>query len=288
MSDLGQKPSKYSIKSLLKPFRKKMGTDDAKLDHGATLLKDAELITQALQLQDIPIRTLAVPRSDIVWLPATANKEQVVKIAVKHPFTRFPVCEGKLDQVKGVITSGQIMSKVLSSEAFSLEKPLQKPLFLSPSLTALKALMFMIHKNHHIALIIDEYGGIDGLLTVKDLIEEITGKIEDILEEEDAPQFQSLPDGSVQVDGRFPIDELEEALNLPLLAKDMENEIDTVAGLITHLSGTVPKVGAIIEHPNGLEFEVTSADLRKVKKVKIHVPKGEKTTKATGGNGKPL
>jgi CBS domain containing-hemolysin-like protein len=121
----------------------------------------------------------------------------------------------------------------------------------------------------HIAMVIDEFGGVDGLVTLEDVIEAVVGEIDDEHDKASAVQIVARAGGIFEVDGRVPLEDLEEALHLDLATPDLDEEIDTAAGLVTALANRVPQRGEVIAHPSGLEFEVTDADPRRVKRLRI-------------------
>jgi magnesium and cobalt transporter len=150
-----------------------------------------------------------------------------------------------------------------------LSRMLRKVLFVAPSLPILDLLVQMRQARTHIAMVVDEFGGIDGLVTIEDLIEEIVGDIEDEHDVDVAPTLIARPDGTVIADARIPIDEVEEQHEVKLRDDGEQEDIDTLGGLVFSLAGRVPKRGEVIAHPGGLEFEVLEADPRRVKRLRI-------------------
>ena len=147
----------------------------------------------------------------------------------------------------------------------------RKVLFVSPSMQVLELLLQMRAERSHMALVVDEFGGVDGLVTIEDLVEEIVGEIEDEHDQTEEPQMTLNPDGSYIVDARVTIDVLEETLGTVIIEGERE-DIDTIGGLVFALSGRVPIRGELIHHPSGLEFEVLDADPRRIKSLRLLIP----------------
>src|SRR5258706_13672227 len=149
-----------------------------------------------------------------------------------------------------------------------LDKLLRKVLFVPPSMGTLDLLLQMRTKRTHLALVVDEYGGIDGLVTIEDLVEEIVGEIEDEHDEVPAPAFERRPDGTILADAGTPIEELERAIG-PILTEDEQDEVDTLAGLVTTLAGRVPGTGEVIPHPSGSGFAARARAARRGARLRL-------------------
>jgi CBS domain containing-hemolysin-like protein len=142
-------------------------------------------------------------------------------------------------------------------------------LYVPPSMRAADLLVRMQANRIHMAMVIDEFGGVDGVVTLEDVIEAVVGEIDDEHDEAAASQIVARPGGVFEADGRAPLEVLEKSLGRPLSDPDLEEDIDTAAGLVTALAGRVPQRGEVIAHPSGLEFEITDADPRRVKRLRI-------------------
>jgi len=169
--------------------------------------------------------------------------------------------------------------KSLTEEPFSLAKIRLDVLFVPPSMPALDLLLKMQSSRRHLALVIDEYGGTDGLVSIEDLIEPIVGEIEDEHDVKEGPALKRRSDGNVNADARAHIEELEEMLGMKLRDNTEEDEIETLGGLVFSLVGRVPQRGELIAHPVGIEFEVQDADPRRIKRLVVHLPLKNKTSK---------
>jgi CBS domain containing-hemolysin-like protein len=153
-------------------------------------------------------------------------------------------------------------------------------LFVPASMPALDLLLKMQTTHMHLALVIDEYGGTDGLVTIEDLVEEIVGDIDDEHDVVEAPQLRALPDGGWEADARMDLDDFREQTGLDLLPIDTNEEVDTLGGLVVALLGRLPQRGEIVRHPSGLELQVLEADPRRVKRLRLRQPQPAKSGNA--------
>jgi CBS domain containing-hemolysin-like protein len=216
-----------------------------------------------------------VPRGDIVALDVDQPFNEVVKCMVEHGHSRVPVYRETLDDVIGFIHVKDVLAPVADHRPVKLTRLLRKVLFVAPSVPILDLLVQMRQARTHIAVVVDEFGGIDGLVTIEDLIEEIVGEIEDEHDVPETPTLIERPDGTLIADARIPIEALEEQHGARLRRAGDEEAIDTLGGLVFTLAGRVPKRGEIIIHPDGIEFEVLDADPRRVKRLRVRgLPSG--------------
>jgi magnesium and cobalt transporter len=227
------------------------------------------LIGNILTVHDRNAADVMVPRVDIIALDVEEPFSDVVKCMVEQGHSRVPVYRETLDDVIGFVHVKDVLGPVADRQPVKLQRLLRKVLFVAPSLPILDLLVQMRQAHTHIAMVVDEFGGIDGLVTIEDLIEEIVGEIEDEHDVADAPTLIERPDGSVIADARLPIEVLEEQHGTRLRREGDEEAVDTLGGLVFTLAGRVPKRGEVIAHPNGLEFEVLDADPRRIKRLRV-------------------
>jgi CBS domain containing-hemolysin-like protein len=213
-----------------------------------------------------------VPRVDIVALEVETPFPEVVKCLIEQEHSRVPVYRETLDDVIGFIHVKDVLPPVAERRETKLVPLLRKLLFVAPSLPILELLVQMRQARTHIAMVVDEFGGIDGLVTIEDLIEEIVGEIEDEHDEAGLPSMVERADGTLVADARTPIEMLEERQGFRLRPAGDQEEVDTLGGLVSTLAGRVPKRGEIIAHPCGLEFEILEADPRRIKRLRVHRP----------------
>jgi CBS domain containing-hemolysin-like protein len=239
-----------------------------------------DLVEQARSFQDLTVDDVMKPRADILGIEAACPFEDVVRRFADAEHSRMPVYRETLDAPVGVVHMKDIF-KLLAAAPSKRPKPtdpvlqrrrtlVREPLYVPASMPAAELLALMRNRHVHMALVIDEFGGTDGLVTLEDLLERLVGEIADEHDDDEAPPIAE-EDGGWVVDGRLLLQELETAMGGEDLAPpDLDEEIDTVAGLVTALAGRVPRPRERIPHPGGFEFEVLAADPRRVKRVRVH------------------
>jgi CBS domain containing-hemolysin-like protein len=236
----------------------------------------ADIVDQAEAFQSVRVSDVMTPRADIVALELSTPFVDVARQFAVTEHSRMPIYRESLDEPVGLANVKDVL-KLLQTSCAPDSPPIREPvlrklrreiLYVPASMRAADLLVKMQATRIHMALVIDEFGGTDGLVTMEDLIESVVGQIEDEYDEA-APQVIARPGGVYEADGRAPLEELEAALSLELTPPDFEEEIDTVAGLVTAIAGRLPQRGEVIAHPAGLDFEVTDADPRRVKRVRV-------------------
>jgi magnesium and cobalt transporter len=227
------------------------------------------LIGNILKLHDLSASDVMVQRVDIIALDVDTPFDDVVKLFVEQGHSRVPVYRETLDDVVGFLHVKDVLAHLVTGRQVPLAKLVRKALVVAPSMPLLDLLLQMRLSRIHMAMVVDEFGGIDGLVTIEDLIEEIVGEIEDEHDDAAEPQLTQRPDGSVLADARTPIAEFEERFSVRLVTPGIEEEVDSLGGLVFTLAGRVPSRGEIIEHPSGIEFEVLDADPRRVKRLRV-------------------
>jgi magnesium and cobalt transporter len=210
-----------------------------------------------------------VHRPDIVAIPLDAGFADTVALFRREGHSRLPVYRDELDDIVGMVHLKDVFTFTGPPESFKLEAILRKPLLVAPQVPVLDLLLQMRQQRMHLALVVDEYGGIDGLVTIEDLVEEIVGDIADEHDEPDLPLVTERGDGTLDIDARLPVEEFEARLG-PVLGEDERDaDIDTVGGLVFTLAGRVPARGEVIGHPAGLEFRILDADARRIRRVRV-------------------
>jgi magnesium and cobalt transporter len=232
------------------------------------------LIGNILKVHDRTAADVMVPRVDIVALDVETSFPEVIKFMVEQGHSRVPVYRETLDNVIGFVHVKDLLGPAAERRTIKLSLMLRKVLFVAPSVPILDLLVQMRQARTHIAMVVDEFGGIDGLVTIEDSIEEIVGEIEDEHDVEDGPRLAQRPDGTLIADARTAIEELEEYQGIQLRSNGDQEAVDTLGGLVSGLAGRVPKRGEVIAHPSGIEFEVLDADPRKIKRLRVRVPPG--------------
>ena len=237
-------------------------------------LAAAALREQAEVFQTMTIGEVMTPRADIEALELSASFEVVVAAFAESEHSRMPVFRESLDDPVGFVHLRDVFKLLANPErrrpgGLELPRLKRETLFVPASMRAADLMVRMQSSRVHLAMVIDEFGGVDGLVTLEDVIEAVVGEIDDEHDKAAAVGIVARAGGIFEVDGRVPLEDLEEALHQDLATPDLDEEIDTAAGLVTALAGRVPQRGEVIAHPNGLEFEVTDADPRRVKRLRI-------------------
>ncbi|MEX2642645.1 MAG: hemolysin family protein [Acetobacterales bacterium] len=247
---------------------------------------ERQLLSNILKQREMTVEDVMVPRADIVAVEETATLNEIVELMSRRAHSRLPVYRGTLDDVIGMIHIKDVLAAG-GPERFRLRDILRKPLFVAPSMPILDLLLEMRMERMHMALVVDEHGGIDGLLTIEDVVEEIVGDIHDEHDTVEAPMLTRRADGNLDADARAPLEEVGEMIGPFLTEEDGEEDIDTLGGLVFRTAGRVPSRGECIAHPSGLEFEVVSADPRRIRRLLVRIPESMRRTpdSEAGENG---
>ncbi len=228
------------------------------------------LIANVLRLRETTADDVMIPRADIVAMRADVTLEQALELIRIDGHSRLPVYREQLDEIVGMVHIKDVFAYVGRPEAFSLESVVRRPLMVAPNIPVLDLLLQMRQARMHLALVVDEYGGIDGLVTIEDLVETIVGDISDEHDEVMSPLVTERADGSLDIDARLDVEDFELRLGGPVLtAEERSADIDTVGGLVFTLAGRVPIRGEVISHPGGIEFRVLEADARRIRRVRV-------------------
>ncbi len=223
------------------------------------------LIVNILKLHELTAEDVMIPRADIVAADIDSGLDELVDIMARDAHSRLPVFSKRLDNVVGFVHIKDVLVAVRRTPRVAVKEIVRDILFAAPSIHVLDLLLEMRARRTHMAIVVDEFGGVDGLVTIEDLVEEIVGEIEDEHDTE-GPSIVRRPDGSVLADARTEIEELEKLIG-EFATDEEREEIDTLGGIIFHLIDRVPRRHEVIAHPSGLEFEIVDADPRRVKRV---------------------
>lgn len=231
------------------------------------------LLGNVLNLRDLTAQDVMVPRADIVAVSHTINAQDLMATMTRTGLSRIPVYKDNLDEIIGLVSMKDMLAWCQNkSTTFKIRPLLREVLFISPSMRTLDLLLQMRQSGTKMALVVDEYGGVDGLVTFSNLIEEIIGDIQSAHDQVEPMKMQRLQDGNVLVDARYDLEELEDHLGIDLSFQDIADDVDSVGGLVMTLAGRVPVPGELVRHPNGYEFEVMDADPRRIKTLLIRMP----------------
>jgi CBS domain containing-hemolysin-like protein len=229
------------------------------------------LIANILEIRDQPVSELMVPRADIIAVDAETDRDVLLRLLVSKPHSRLPVYRETLDDVIGIIHIKDILAAIADDRDFSLPELVRPVSIIAPSMRVLDLLLEMRKARQHMALVVDEFGGIDGLITIEDLVEGIVGEITDEHDRDIPAELVERPDGSLFADARVPIETFEERVGA-VLDQEERDEVDTLGGLVFSLAGRVPSRGELLTHHSGLEFEILDADPRRIKRIRVRNP----------------
>lgn len=232
------------------------------------------MLHNVLSFSDIKVYDIMVPRADIAAVPIDIPLSALKMHIMEQRHTRIPVYAETLDHVKGFIHVKDLLPMLSGDSAYDLESVKRDLLFVPPSMRILDLLVKMRLSGSHMAVVVDEYGGTDGLVTMEDLFEEIVGDIQDEHDddEENDERILRVSEGVWEVAARIRTGTLEKELGVTLASEDQKNEFDTLGGLIVFELGRVPSRGEIIAQPQGISFEILDADPRRIRRVRILRP----------------
>ncbi len=278
---------------------------------GSFSTAEREMLLRIMRFSSSTVSDVMVPRADIIAVDESESLRELVLTFEKAGVSRIPLFHETLDDPRGMIhikdlvrfltaeaagrplldsengvsdpagaalISSPEVAKLDLTRSIAAAKIKRALLYVPPSMPATNLLIRMQTTRSHMALVVDEYGGTDGLVTIEDLVELIVGDIEDEHDEAEDAHITSDARAGVIASGRTPVSELEDHLNMKLLTADEEEDIDTLGGLVFSIGGRVPARGELVRHKSGVEFEVLDADPRRVKKIKIHLPKSDSQT----------
>ncbi len=233
---------------------------------------ELEMLRNLLHFSDHDVDDIAVPRADIIAIDESATFDEYVKIFSEHGHSRIPVYRESLDTIIGMVHIKDIFAIVAKGETHPTDITpfLRQPRFVPESMGVIDLLAEMRATRTHLAIILDEYSGTEGLVTIEDIVEEIVGEIEDEHDEEPTPMLIARQDGAWDVDARAELDDIGKEI-APVL-EEIEEDVDTIGGLSFVLAGHIPKAGEMLDHPSGWRLEIKEADDRKVRKLRLHPP----------------
>ena len=231
------------------------------------------MLMNILKIDEILARDIMIPRAEIIAVEASISFDEAIKIFVEGAHSRIPIYNDQLDNITGMLhikdlVKYQTENDIKANFIDSIKKDI---LHIPPSMPALDLLIKMQLTRLHMGVVIDEYGGVDGLITIEDVIEEITGEIEDEHDDKDISMFIKLSPKIFEANARLSIEELEKISQIQLVKED--DDTDTIGGLVATVAGRVPQRGEIIKHDSGMIFTILDADPRRIKTIKISLPK---------------
>jgi len=261
---------KENIKTVLEDIIVENGDKHTKIDDGTK-----KIFKNVINLSDKSIEDIMIPRADIDAISEDMSFSELVSYIDKTKHSRIPVFQDNLDKVTGMIHIRDLFRQMNKNEKIQkkekiIKKLTRKILFSSPSMKILDLLLKMRSEQIHMSIIIDEFGGTNGLVTIEDLVEEIVGEIKDEHDLEQINEIKKVSKKIYEVSARVTIEDFEKKVGVFLKTKERD-EVDTLGGLVFFLIGRIPERGEVISHSSGIEFSIIDADTRKIKKMQISI-----------------
>ena len=276
------------IRKLFEKFFLKKNTENNNLKQSIETVLDSDLkgtegiskherlmLLNILKIDGIRSSDIMIPRADIGAVELNDSFEKVLEVFIKEAHSRVPIYEKNLDNIIGMIHIKDLVNyqNQKKTETNFLQNLKREILEIPPSMPVLDLLLKMQLTRLHMGIVIDEYGCTDGLVTIEDVIEEITGEIEDEHDEKNLPMLIKSSLNTFEASARIEIDELQKVTNVEFMNSYDNDDVDTLGGLIFSITGRVPQRGEIIKHTSGTTFEIKDADPMKIKSVKVTTPK---------------
>lgn len=242
---------------------------------GDLTLLERQMLRNMLHFGERTADNVCVPRADIIAIPESASFDDLVALIAEQEHSRIPVYRDSLDTIIGMVHIRDVFRILARGEKHpaSFTELIREPLYVPETMGALDLLVEMRGKRTHLAIVLDEYSGTEGLVTIEDLVEEIVGDIEDEHDEAPTALLIDLGDGLWEADARAELEDVAETIDTRL--GEIEEDVDTLGGLAFVLAGHVPQPGEMVEHPSGWTLEVTEGDPKKVLRMKLHAPPPE-------------
>ena len=260
---------KEELKNVIEDLIDENKSSSEKIDDGTK-----NIFKNVINLSNKCIEDVMIPRADIDAVSSDIKIEKLITFINKTKHSRIPVFQDNLDKIIGMIHIRDLFEKVNNKkkkENLSPSKTItRKILFSSPSMKILDLLLKMRSEQIHMSIVVDEFGGTNGLVTIEDLVEEIVGEIKDEHDFEEIEEIKKISKKTYDVSARFPVEDLEKKIGGYFTDEEKE-DIDTVGGLVFNLLGKIPSRGEVINHKSGLEFTIRDADTRKIKRILVNV-----------------
>ena len=265
---LGKKSSEDSLRDVIEDLIEENIEESG---YDAFSSQEQKLIINILGLHDLRAIDVMMPRADMIAFPIEKPLKELVKVMVDNGLSRVPIFKKTLDDIVGIVHVKDIVGKLLLNKKTPISEVLNpKVTFISPAMRVLDLLREMQIKRIHMVMVVDEYGGIDGLITIEDLVEQIVGEIEDEHDLIGKPKIFKKNDGTIEADAKVELEDFEEIAGSILTEEEREDEdIDTIGGLITQIAGRIPARGEVITHSSGTQFRIIEVDPRTIKRLII-------------------
>lgn len=233
-----------------------------------------QIVSHMVEVYNLTASDIAVPRADIIAIEVSAKAEEIVEVLTQHPHSYYPVYKTSLDNLIGFFAARDLIKNVKDVQTFVLREYVRDAMVVSPSTSVLDVLHKMRLLGQRIALIADEYGGVNGIITAEDIVEKVIGRMEESEREEFDNILQENDDKSIFASARVTVEEFEDRYGEIFSPSIKDEDIETLGGLVFFLAGHIPTRNEIIQHPNGVEFQVLDCNARYIKTMMIrNVPR---------------
>lgn len=256
-----------SLKEAVEALIEEHALDDGRL---YILPEEQNMLRNILRFGEMSVSDIMIPRTDIIAVPHDVPLAELKQVIVDEQHSRIPVYKDNLDQIIGFLHIKDIAVNAFSGKPFTMEELMRQILFVPPSMKGLDLLLKMRVSSVHIAIVVDEYGGTDGLVTMEDIVEEIVGEIQDEHDdEEETEDYVWINDHTIEADARMEIEDLDSCFGGQFVLNEDEDDFDTVGGLVFSHLGHIPETGEQFDYPTGLRITILEAEARTVKRVRI-------------------
>lgn len=233
-----------------------------------------EIASSIAEVYALRAEDVTIPRADIIAIEANATPKEVGEILSKDPHSYYPVFSGTIDNLMGIFSARKYIQAVENLDNFVLRENITEAMIVAPSTSVLDILDNMREQGQRIAVVADEFGGVDGIITAEDIVEKVIGRFAEAEYQKEEPYIEELADGSIKVSGRVTLDEFEDRYGKIFSEETKDGDIDTMGGLVFYIAGRVPTRGEIIHHDNGTQFQIMDCNARYIKSILLrNLPK---------------
>lgn len=234
------------------------------------LPEEQDMLRNILRFGEMSVSDIMIPRTDIVAVEYDVSLDELKDVFVSEQHSRIPVYKENLDHISGFLHIKDIAVNIFAAKPFNMSDIMRQILFVPPSMKVMDLLVKMRFSSVHIAIVVDEYGGTDGLVTMEDIVEEIVGEIQDEHDdEEETPTYVWTDERTIEADARMEVEELDKCFGAPMVMNKDEEDFDTIGGLVFSHLGHIPEIGETFDYPSGMRITILEAEARAVKRVRI-------------------
>lgn len=233
-----------------------------------------QIVSSIAEVYALRAEDVTIPRADIIAIEANSTPKEVGEILLKKPHSYYPVFSGTIDNLMGIFPARQYIRSIDNLDNFVLRENITEAMIVAPSTLILDILDNMRKQGQRVAIVADEFGGVDGIITAEDIVEKLIGRFAETEYEEEEPYVEELTDGSIKVSGRVTLDEFEDRYGKVFSEEIKDEDIDTMGGLVFYIAGRIPTRGEVIPHENGTQIQILDCNSRYIKSILIrNLPK---------------